>query len=126
MATTTTAPPRPTTSSSLAAVDEYQEYVIDQVDELIAINAEFTDAVRAGDVALAQSLFAEARAPWERIEPIAGLVSDIDGAVDARVDDFATKKTRPGPAGTASSTSSSKPTTSPRRHRSPTSSTRTC
>ena len=25
---------------------------------------------------------------WERIEPIAGLIEDIDGAVDARVDDF--------------------------------------
>ena len=27
--------------------------------------------------------------PWERIEPIAGLVEEIDGKVDARVDDFA-------------------------------------
>lgn len=72
----------------LDAVVSYEDYVADQVDELIVANTAFTDAVRAGDTALAQSLFASARAPWERIEPIAGLIADIDGAVDARVDDF--------------------------------------
>ena len=49
----------------------------------------FTDAVRAGDVAEAKEQFAPSRVSWERIEPIAGLVEDIDSAVDARVDDFA-------------------------------------
>jgi iron uptake system component EfeO len=44
--------------------------------------------VRAGDLEAAQAAYAPSREPWERIEPIAGLVSDIDGAVDARVDDF--------------------------------------
>jgi iron uptake system component EfeO len=73
----------------LAAVVDYETYVNDQVEELIGANTEFTDAVRAGDIELARSLFAPARAPWERIEPIAALISDIDGAVDARVDDFA-------------------------------------
>ena len=76
----------------LSAVEAYQTYVIAQVDELITVNTAFTDAVRAGDVEAAQSLFAPARAPWERIEPIAGLISDIDGAVDARVDDFANEE----------------------------------
>ena len=73
----------------LAAVTSYQSYVVLQVEELITVNTAFTDAVRAGDIEVARSLFAPARAPWERIEPIAGLISDIDGAVDARVDDFA-------------------------------------
>ena len=49
----------------------------------------FTDAVRAGNVAEAKKQFAPSRVSWERIEPIAGLVEEIDGAVDARVDDFA-------------------------------------
>ena len=44
--------------------------------------------MRAGDVAAAQAAYAPSRVSWERIEPIAGLVADIDGAVDARVDDF--------------------------------------
>ena len=48
----------------------------------------FTDAVRAGDLAEARKQFAPSRIRWERIEPIAGLVEEIDGKVDARVDDF--------------------------------------
>src|SRR4029077_9238574 len=48
----------------------------------------FTDAVRAGDVEAAKAAFAPSRYCWEAIEPIAGLVSDIDAAVDSRVDDF--------------------------------------
>ncbi len=48
-----------------------------------------TDAVRAGNLKAAQDAFAPSRMPWERIEPLAGLVEEIDGKVDARVDDFA-------------------------------------
>ena len=70
------------------AVRDYRGYVAEQVDLLIARTTDFTDAVRAGDLAAAQAAYAPSREPWERIEPIAGLVSDIDGAVDARVDDF--------------------------------------
>jgi iron uptake system component EfeO len=39
-------------------------------------------------VAEAKQQFAPSRVRWERIEPIAGLVEEIDGKVDARVDDF--------------------------------------
>src|SRR3712207_7477893 len=48
----------------------------------------FTDAVRAGDLEGARAACTPSRVRWERIEPIAGLVKEIDGAVDARVDDF--------------------------------------
>ena len=71
-----------------SAVAEYSGYVSDQTDEIIARTTVFTDAVRAGNLAAARAAFAESREPWEAIEPIAGLVPDIDGAVDARVDDF--------------------------------------
>ena len=72
-----------------AAVAAYEEYVAEQADELIARTSVFTDAVRAGRLRAAKAAYAPSRAPWERIEPIAGLVETIDGAVDARVDDFA-------------------------------------
>ena len=39
-------------------------------------------------VAEARRRFAPSRVRWERIEPIAGQVTEIDGKVDARVDDF--------------------------------------
>ena len=45
--------------------------------------------MRAGDIDAAKAAFAPSRFHWETIEPIAGLVEQIDGAVDARVDDFA-------------------------------------
>jgi iron uptake system component EfeO len=70
------------------AVAEYKVYVLEQVDDTIAATTVFTDAVRAGDVEAAKAAFAPSRQGWEAIEPIAGLVEEIDGAVDARVDDF--------------------------------------
>jgi iron uptake system component EfeO len=70
------------------AVAAYTTYVGEQVDETIAATTTFTDAVRAGDLAAAKAAYAPSRQGWERIEPIAGLVEEIDGKVDARVDDF--------------------------------------
>jgi iron uptake system component EfeO len=70
------------------AVADYQTWVIEQIDETIAATKTFTDAVRAGDLEGAKAAYAPSRQGWERIEPIAGLVEEIDGAVDARVDDF--------------------------------------
>jgi iron uptake system component EfeO len=70
------------------AVDGYRAYVAEQVDETIAATTTFTDAVRAGDLDGAKAAYAPSRQGWERIEPIAGLVEEIDGKVDARVDDF--------------------------------------
>jgi iron uptake system component EfeO len=70
------------------AVDDYRAYVAEQVDETIAATIAFTDAVRAGDLEGAKAAYAPSRQGWERIEPIAGLVEEIDGKVDARVDDF--------------------------------------
>ena len=70
------------------AVDGYRSYLVEQVDEMIAATTVFTDAIRAGDLEAAQAAYAPSRVAWERIEPIAGLIEEIDGAVDARVDDF--------------------------------------
>ncbi|SEH49863.1 iron uptake system component EfeO [Mycolicibacterium rutilum] len=71
------------------AAADYKAYAQSNIDELQRVVKVFTDAVRAGDLKAAQDAFAPSRAPWERIEPIAGLVEEIDGKIDARVDDFA-------------------------------------
>lgn len=70
------------------AVDGYKAYVVEQIEDMIANNKVFADAIRAGELATAQAAYAPARVEWERIEPIAGLIEEIDGAVDSRVDDF--------------------------------------
>src|SRR5688500_3103416 len=87
----TPAPPAeaPVNPAVQQGVTEYRTYVQGQIDEMITKTTVFTDAVRAGDLAAAQAAYAPSREPWERIEPIAGLVEEIDGAVDSRVDDFA-------------------------------------
>ena len=76
----------------VAAVDQYRTYVDEQVDDTITKTKVFTDAVRAGNVEAAKAAYAPSRAGWEAIEPIAALVEEIDGAVDARVDDFANEQ----------------------------------
>ena len=73
------------------AVVDYQAYVRAEVDQLRIDATVFTDAVRAGDLEAAKAAYAPSRVHWETIEPIAGLVEEIDGAVDARVDDFASE-----------------------------------
>jgi iron uptake system component EfeO len=86
-----------TTTSAAAAANpladkaatEYQAYAVEQTKQLVTLTKTFTDAVRSGDLAAAQAAYAPSRVPWERIEPLAGLVEEIDGKVDARVDDFA-------------------------------------
>jgi len=73
----------------LRAVADYETYVEGQVVGMVALTRTLTDAVRVGDLAAAQAAYAPSRVPWERIEPIAGLVEEIDRKLDARVDDFA-------------------------------------
>ena len=93
-----TAADTPDGGSSSAAVDSdllasrtdaYQAYTVDEAETMLTATKAFTDAVRAGDVEAAKAAYADSRYHWETIEPIAGLVSDVDGAVDSRVDDFA-------------------------------------
>jgi iron uptake system component EfeO len=88
-ATTTTSAAAAANPLADKAATEYQAYAVEQTGELVALVKTFTDAVRAGDLAAAQAAYAPSRVPWERIEPLAGLVEEIDGKVDARVDDFA-------------------------------------
>lgn len=71
-----------------AAVVGYRAYLTEQISQLLVDTTVFTDAVRAGDVDAAKAAYPQSRRSWERIEPIAGLIEDVDGAVDAREDDY--------------------------------------
>ena len=66
------------------AIEEYRAYVIDQADQLVQKTQAFTDAVIAGDVAKAKSLFGSTRQNYESIEPIAESFGDLDPNIDAR------------------------------------------
>jgi iron uptake system component EfeO len=79
------AAPDPLTEQAAA---EYKTYAQGQIDDLVVKVKVLTDAVRANDLQAAQDAYEPSRVPWERIEPLAGLVEEIDGKVDSRVDDF--------------------------------------
>jgi len=75
------------TADLKTATDGYQQYVIGQVDQLVTATKAFDDAVRAGDVAKAKTLFAPARYFYEQVEPVAESFGDLDPDVDARIND---------------------------------------
>ena len=69
------------------ATDAYEEYVAEQIVLLEERTEPFVDAVLAGKVGRAKDLYAPAREPWERIEPIAAQLGDYDPEIDAREGD---------------------------------------
>ncbi|MFC3059304.1 iron uptake system protein EfeO [Paenirhodobacter populi] len=69
-------------------LSEYKLYVAENTAQLVTDTEAFVAAIKAGDVEKAKSLFAPTRMSYERIEPIAELFSDLDGAIDARADDY--------------------------------------
>lgn len=77
-----------TSSAALTeATSAYEGYVADQASLLEKRTKGLVDAVLAGDVEKAKELYAPARVPWERIEPVAGKLGDYDPRIDAREGD---------------------------------------
>lgn len=83
--TTTTV--EPTIQNALSA---YKAYVQDQADKLLSTSKDFVAAINQGDLAKAKVLFGKARVGYERIEPIAGNLGDLDPKLDAREGDLPT------------------------------------
>ncbi|MEX9253009.1 iron uptake system protein EfeO [Pseudenterobacter timonensis] len=77
------------------AITAYKAYVMKETAELVSGTQAFTDAVKAGDIAKAKSLYAPTRQHYERIEPIAELFADLDGSIDTREDDYEQKAADP-------------------------------
>ncbi|MFT3762654.1 MAG: iron uptake system protein EfeO [Pseudoxanthomonas sp.] len=80
-------------------IAEYKIYVTGQVQDLVAGTEQFVAAVKAGKLDEAARLYPSVRQPWERVEPIAELFSDLDAALDARADDFKGGEADPGFSG---------------------------
>jgi len=69
------------------AIASYREYLEENTAELTTNTKPFVAAVVAGNVAEAKSLYAAARIPYERIEPVAESFGDLDPRIDAREND---------------------------------------
>ena len=70
------------------AQDEYQEWVQEESDKLLAGTEQFVAAYKAGDDRKAKELYAETRTHWERIETVAESFGDLDPKMDAREADL--------------------------------------
>ncbi|TQM64897.1 iron uptake system protein EfeO [Humibacillus xanthopallidus] len=68
------------------AIADYKAFVASEADEFVEGTEKFVAAVKAGDVAKAKSLYAQARHPWEAIEPVAESFGDLDPKIDGRED----------------------------------------
>lgn len=78
---------QPAAADLNGVVDEYRKFVIAQSDEFVKATEAFTEAVKAGDIEKAKSLYAPSRMYFERIEPIAESLGDFDPWIDAREND---------------------------------------
>ncbi|MGA7672256.1 MAG: iron uptake system protein EfeO [Nitrolancea sp.] len=69
------------------AVQTYRQYLEDQTAILIDRTTDFVEAVKAGDIERSKTLYASARAPYERVEPVAESFGGLDPSIDAREGD---------------------------------------
>jgi iron uptake system component EfeO len=66
------------------AVDLYAAFVKDQVEQLVPAVDEFVAAYASGDDETARELFPQVRTHYERIEPVAESLGDLDPRIDYR------------------------------------------
>ena len=70
------------------ANDNYQQYVEDQSEQLVAMTAKFVAAYKTGKDDEARALYPVARIHWERIETVAESFGDLDPKLDLREADL--------------------------------------
>ncbi|WP_337101006.1 iron uptake system protein EfeO [Paenibacillus sp. YIM B09110] len=75
-------------------LNSYRTFTIEQADTFIIETEKFVNAVKGGDLELAKSLYAPTRMYFERIEPIAEALGDLDPNIDARENDVEEKDWR--------------------------------
>ncbi|MCG7406907.1 EfeM/EfeO family lipoprotein [Paenibacillus sp. ACRRX] len=92
--TTTSTAPAAEKADFKDAIEQYRKYVIEECDSFVTLTGEFVAAVKSGDMEKAKSLYAPARMHYERIEPIAEALGDLDPNIDARDGDVEAKDWR--------------------------------
>jgi iron uptake system component EfeO len=70
-----------------AAIADYRSYLEENTAALVTATEPFVAAVVAGEVDKAKGIYAAARIPYERIEPVAESFGSLDLRIDAREND---------------------------------------
>ncbi len=76
-------------------VADYKIFVSERLEKLVVDAKAFTDAIKAGNLDKAKSLYGPARVNYETIEPIAELFNDLDNNIDSRADDHEKREEDP-------------------------------
>jgi iron uptake system component EfeO len=66
----------------------YKTYLLDQADQLVASAQTFADAIAAGDLARAKSLYVSTRQHYERIAPVMRSFGTLESRLNAREHDL--------------------------------------
>ncbi len=79
-------------ATAQSAVATYRGYLEDQTAGLVARTQAFAAAVERGDLAASKRLYAQARVPYESVEPVAETFGSLDPDIDARAGDVSRSK----------------------------------
>lgn len=93
-ASTSSTEAKTTTADFKNETEQYRTYAIGEIDSFVTETEKFTEAVKAGKLKEAQALYAPARMHYERIEPIAEALGNLDPDIDARAGDVDDKDWR--------------------------------
>lgn len=93
-ASTSSTEAKTTTADFKNETEQYRTYAIGEIDSFVTETEKFTKAVKAGKLKEAQALYAPARMHYERIEPIAEALGNLDPDIDARAGDVDDKDWR--------------------------------
>lgn len=87
---------RPSMVAFVGPLSEYRVYLATQGSALIRAVQAMNQAIAAGDLAQARSLYLPARAAYQRIAPAAQRLAELDNAINARADYYEKREQDPG------------------------------
>jgi iron uptake system component EfeO len=86
---------KPSMVAFIGPLAEYKVFLVLETNALATATQQFADAVKAGDVKLAKTLYEPARLSYKHIEPVADRFADLDTAINARAVYFAKQEEDP-------------------------------
>ncbi len=89
------APTHATMRSFIGPLSEYKFYLGRQSGAAVRTAKDLADAIRAGDLAKARTLYVAARQPYKRIEPVVYRFSDLQNTIDPVADYFEKRESDP-------------------------------
>ncbi|QQX56243.1 iron uptake system protein EfeO [Pseudomonas chlororaphis] len=87
---------RPSMVAFIGPLSEFRVYLSRQSMALIKAVSALEQAIQAGDLAQAQTLYLPARAAYQRLAPAAQRLGELDNSINARADYFEKREQDPG------------------------------